>query len=274
MSAASGTGPGELPILGPAPGPHWTDGTFLAFDVETTGVDVDQDRIVTASLVRISRGHEPVTVRYVIDPRIEVPESASAIHGWTNDKIDSYPDVLQPPEALDAIHEALFDAWHDGRPVIAYNAPFDLSIFSAECSRNGLVPIPPDMMRPVVDPMVIDKHIDPYRRGRRTLAAVCEHYGIRLDAAHDSNADALAAARLAYKLCRRPELAHMDLYDLHTSQAVWKVEQADSFSAYLARQGKPCDDVSGAWPCKHAPHPYDTATDADAGAAPDRTPAA
>ena len=45
----------------------------------------------------------------------------------------------------------------------------------------------------VIDPFVIDKHIDPYRKGKRTLTAVCEHHGVKQTDAHDATGDDLAA---------------------------------------------------------------------------------
>ena len=49
---------------------------------------------------------------------------------------------------------------------------------------------------PVFDPYVIDRVRDPYRRGKRNLGALCKHYGVRLDNAHEATADATAAASL------------------------------------------------------------------------------
>ena len=63
----------------------WSAGPFLGFDTETTGVDVTTDRIVTAALVhRDARG---TTVRtWIIDPGVEIPAPATAIHGITTER--------------------------------------------------------------------------------------------------------------------------------------------------------------------------------------------
>ena len=103
--------------------------------------------------------------------------------------------------------------------------------------------------RAVVDPFVIDREVDKYRKGKRTLTAMCAHYGVSLDGAHDAAADAIGAARVAWAIGQRyPEIASMDMETLVKSQKAWHAERQDDFWRYLKRQGKPCDDVSGEWP--------------------------
>lgn len=93
-----------------------------------------------------------------------------------------------------------------------------------------------DVIWPVIDPFVIDKHIDPYRPGKRTLTHLCGHYQVPLDGAHDAAADAIAAARVAWRLgATRPELAAMDVEGLHHAQMKWAQEQATSLTDYFRR---------------------------------------
>ena len=55
----------------------------------------------------------------------------------------------------------------------------------------------------VLDPRVLDRHLDRYRKGRRTLTDLCAHYGVTLEGAHDAAADALAALEVVRALGRR-----------------------------------------------------------------------
>jgi DNA polymerase-3 subunit epsilon len=103
----------------------------------------------------------------------------------------------------------------------------------------------------VVDPLVLDKHLDRYRKGKRTLEATCEHYGVKLDGAHDASFDAIAAARVAWMIAHRnPSVARMPLEQLHQMQVKAKADQAAGFADYLRRQGKSADDVDGSWPLR------------------------
>ena len=77
-----------------------------------------------------------------------------------------------------------------GLAVCAFNAAYDFSLLDAECRRYGLDTID---ARPVIDPMVIDRRVDRFRRGKRTLTVATEVYGVELLDAHDASADAIAA---------------------------------------------------------------------------------
>jgi DNA polymerase-3 subunit epsilon len=102
----------------------------------------------------------------------------------------------------------------------------------------------------VIDPLVLDKHLDTYRRGSRTLAAACAHYGVTLDGAHEASADALGAMRVAWKIAMRyPAIAAMPPGELHELQVKAKAAQSASFQAYLRRRGSG-EVVDGSWPFK------------------------
>ena len=60
---------------------NWWRSPFTAWDTETTGVDVESDRIVTATL--ISTDPNTADVDWLLDPLIEIPEQATAVHGVT-----------------------------------------------------------------------------------------------------------------------------------------------------------------------------------------------
>lgn len=55
----------------------WTNGPWLAFDLETTGVDVTADRIVTATLLHIEGSHIDAH-NWLVNPGIDIPEGRRA----------------------------------------------------------------------------------------------------------------------------------------------------------------------------------------------------
>jgi len=86
----------------------------------------------------------------------------------------------------------------------------------------------------VIDPLVLDKHVDRFRPGSRKFIDICEHYGISLTEAHNSGADALAAVRVTWEIASRyKEIGAMTLAELHTDQADWYRESRWSFAEYL-----------------------------------------
>jgi DNA polymerase-3 subunit epsilon len=235
----------------PRPPLTWADGPWVAFDTETTGVDVDNDRIVTATAIVHRPGKKLLVRSWLIDPGVEIPEGAAAIHGITTEHARGHGRPAA--DGVAEIAAVLQESWSNGSPLIGYNVGFDLSILAAELHRHHRFAL--RMPGPVVDPLVIDRKVDKYRRGSRKLVDVCRHYGIKLtdEDAHSADADALAAARLAWKIARAyPEqIGSAALTDLHTLQIGWHREWADGFGAYLTRQGKP-DDVQRDWPMRGA----------------------
>lgn len=217
---------------------------MLSVDFETTGVDAHEDRIVTASLVfSPERGQEGFTKEFLINPGVEIPEGATRVHGVTTEHAREHG--MAPPAALKEIGDMIVEAGKALCPVVVFNAPYDLTMLAAEQKRHGLEPLT-RAFGPVIDPFVIDKGIDRFRKGSRKLVDMCAHYGIRLDDAHNATADATGALHLARKLM---ELCPpgTDLRGLYSQQEKWKAEQASSFNDYLRRQGK-TPDASGEWP--------------------------
>jgi len=229
---------------------NWHTGRLAAFDIETTGVDPEHDRIVTAA-VSVVGGDQPAEHRsWLVDPGIEIPADATSVHGITTERAQAEGRVSD--EAIEEIAAALAEQLRNGVPIVAFNARFDLTVLDRETHRHELRPLldrvgGPDGML-VVDPRILDKQFDRFRRGKRTLGAVCEHYRVTLDDAHAANADAVAAARVAYRLgATVVELRDMDLRVLHRAQVSWAAEQAASLEQYFRREGRN-ERVEGAWP--------------------------
>ncbi|HZV75166.1 MAG TPA: exonuclease domain-containing protein [Conexibacter sp.] len=233
----------------------WHERRLAAFDLETTGIDSESDRIVTAAVSLVGDGAPSVFRAWLLDPGVEIPAGASAVHGITTERARA--EGRPPREAIEEIVAALAEQLLVGVPIVAFNARFDLTCLDRDARRHGVVPLldrvggAAGML--VVDPFVLDKQVDRYRKGKRTLGAVCAHYRVPLDEAHAANADALAAARVAWRLGEAyPELREVDLPTLHRQQVEWAAEQAVSFEDYLRRNGRE-ERIEPAWPIVPAP---------------------
>ncbi|MCF2130462.1 3'-5' exonuclease [Strepomyces sp. STD 3.1] len=231
----------------------WHRELLIGFDLETTGTDPREARIVTAAVIEV-RGGEPQGRReWLADPGVEIPAEAVAVHGISNERAAA--EGRPADQVADAIAAVLTDRWRTGVPVVAYNAAFDLTLLAAELRRHGL-PSLRDRLggtdpAPVIDPYTIDRSVDRYRRGKRNLEAVCREYGVPLDAAHDATADALAAARLACAIAdRHPKVAALGPADLHHRQVEWYAEWAADFQSFLRRKGDATAVVDATWPLR------------------------
>lgn len=273
---------------------------MVAFDTETTGVNVECDRIVTAAVITLQpkvagQPWQVHTQTWLLDPGVDIPAEATAIHGITTEHAREHG--TDPTIKLDFIATKLagqlasrwtgdgpnpdYDSPTDWWPLVGFNLAYDLTMLDRELRRHRLLPLDMRLGRPVapcIDPYVLDKQIDPYRRGSRKLTDLCRHYGVTLDTAHNAAADALAAARLAYRIAQLAtragagpvptiscpavdraaespfvlealtELATLGKTELHQAQVGWRAEQMASLADYFRTKGQSADDMDGQWP--------------------------
>lgn len=224
---------------------------FVGFDIESTGVDPDNDRILTFSIVTSYAQDTPM--EWFINPGVTISDGATAVHGidaeacqdWES-PVDALNDILNTLKLLDTAVDFIFTA---------YNCPFDLTMLRAEMKRHGVISeestVLEDMVNRhgILDPLVLDKALDRFRRGSRKLIDTAEHFGFDLKNAHNATADVLAALHLAdvfYNKFRDDTTVEQ----IMQMQVEAKKEQALSLSDYFKRQGREDWEVSGAWPFK------------------------
>ncbi|WP_426592981.1 exonuclease domain-containing protein [Cellulomonas sp. McL0617] len=230
----------------------WMDGPLLGFDTETTGVDVDNDRIVTAALVRRDETGTHVH-SWLINPGIDIPEATTAIHGVTTEQARRHG--TRPRIALEEIATELAQAFRDGVPVVAYNATFDLCLLDAELRRHKLKTLPDRLhnaARPVIDPLVLDRAEDRERRGKRKLVDLCGFYDVvESGTLHTADVDVVATLDVLDRIVGRfPHLASLDLDALHEYQSTAHQAWAEGLNAWRLEQGLDGPGVSDVWPTR------------------------
>jgi DNA polymerase-3 subunit epsilon len=219
--------------------------TLGVFDLETTGIDTDTSRIVSAYVGVLDGEGEARGVSWLADPGVEIPEQASAVHGITTERARA--EGREASEVIAEIVAVLRSLLAQNVPVVIYNAAYDLTLLNRECLRYGIEPLVDPS--PIIDPLVIDRAMDRYRKGKRTLEIAAEFYGVELTDAHDAQADAVAAGRVAQAISQRyfEQLGH-DVHALHALQVVWAAESAQSFQEYMRRTKDPDFVAEGVWP--------------------------
>lgn len=236
----------------------WFEGRLCGFDLESTGVDVEQDRIVTACIVQCGGKQPTASSTWLSDVGgAEIPEGAAKIHGVTTEKARA--EGFPAANVVQDLVSALVQVISYGIPIVAMNASFDLTMLDREARRHDITPLTElmgDGLR-VLDPRVMDKQVDQRRKGQRTLTALCQHYEVPLDGAHSADADAIAACRVAWRLGSTvPQLGEMSIDDLHHAQIKWAESQGRSLASYFRRTpGKEswADGVRTEWPLIPAP---------------------
>ncbi|WP_073945823.1 3'-5' exonuclease [Streptomyces kebangsaanensis] len=231
----------------------WYEGPLAAFDTETTGVDVETDRIVSAAVVvQDAPGLRPRVTRWLVNPGVPVPGAATAVHGLTEEHLQR--NGRWPAPVMYEVAEQLVEQAVRGRPLVVMNAPFDLTLLDRELRRHRASSLQrwfESAPLCVLDPRVMDKYLDRYRKGRRTLADLCAHYEVELADAHDAAADALAALEVVRALGRRfaARLERLTPAELHTLQTGWHAAQARGLQAWFARNGTE-ETVDPSWPLR------------------------
>jgi DNA polymerase-3 subunit epsilon len=209
---------------------------IMVFDTETTGVNIEEARIVTAFIgIMDSAGQMIERYSWIINPGIEIPTEASDVHGVTTERARA--------EGRTDIGKALFeiatkldyaDRWNI--PLVVMNAPFDLSLMDRELRRHCNYK---HFRAPkvVLDPLVLDKHVDKYRRGKRQLTFLADNYNVPVEEnAHDAEADCRMCGRVALKLLAHPDLTNLPLARIHALQIPAKAEQAAGLEDYFRKK--------------------------------------
>lgn len=209
------------------------DGPLCGFDIESTGVDQWHDRVVTFSAVFSPyEGGPTTTLEWLINPGVEIAEGATEVHGISTEYAREHGRAA--PEAIAEIAKRLEQVTDMGIPFGIYNAPFDTTMIYNEFERYN-VPMKytrEELFSKVIDPLVIDKQCDKWRKGSRKLTDTAALYGFELVNAHNSTADVEATLFVARKLKKffKPE---MTIEILQEFQKDAKLEQATSLEKYL-----------------------------------------
>lgn len=271
----------------------WHLGRLCLFDLESTGVDAHRDRIVTAAVIEAGAGAKTLTHEWLVNPGITIPQGATDIHGITT--AHAHTNGRPPQTAVKEIADNLVSCSESGMPIVGHNATYDLTMLCAELVRHGYSghALRVRDIRPVIDTLVLEKSLDPYRPGKpngrrpddacgpHTLLEACRLWDVQLseEDAHGAAADALAAGRLAWRLATQPDRfaqfdgprgvdrinpAQWPLDRLHDWQAERYAASAASFQAYKrGEQRKKPDQVdptftaSTQWPVQGPPPGWD-----------------
>lgn len=232
----------------------------------------------------------------LIDPGFPISAESTKIHGITTDHVDG---AMTEADAVDEITLIIDLAARAGYAILAANASYDLTVLHNR-SRAPLASLTPPGAKPalrplspparVLDPMVIDRWADQYRKGSRKLGDLAEFYEVDLHDAHDAGADTLAALLITQRILnvaglidgdpsalehpdhatllrvarrittpeRMRSIAPMSLDTLHANQTVWAAQWAAHLQDYFrtrAPDGKrdPRAVVDGAWPIRMPP---------------------
>ena len=152
---------------------------IVFFDLETTGVNIAQDRIVEISILKVFPNGNKESKTWLVNPEIEIPEEVVAIHGITNERVVNEPTFKELAKEISQLIE--------GCDLAGFNSNrFDIPLLAEELLRCD---IDFDMKNRVA----VDVQVIYHKKEQRTLSAAYEFYCNKsLDNAHSAEADTLA----------------------------------------------------------------------------------
>ncbi|MDE5868898.1 MAG: 3'-5' exonuclease [Muribaculaceae bacterium] len=152
---------------------------IIFFDLETTGTNVTNDRIVELSYIKVYPDGREETKSRRINPEMHIPEGATAVHHITDEMVKNEPTFRQVSKALLEIF--------DGCDIAGYNSnKFDVPLLIEEFARVGL-------NFDISGRNFIDVQNIFHKMEQRTLVAAYRFYcGKELDGAHSALCDTQA----------------------------------------------------------------------------------
>ena len=107
------------------------DGTFIIFDVETTGLRTGVDRLTEIGAVKYVDGAEKSRFQTFVDPERPIPQNIVELTGITDSM------VAGAPKEGEAVRK-FFEFCGEGSVLVAHNASFDTEVIRSACERNDI----------------------------------------------------------------------------------------------------------------------------------------
>lgn len=160
-------------------------GVLVALDLETTGLDVQQDSIIEIGAVRLQDGQIIDEFSTLVNPGFDIPPETTHITGIFQENLRGAP-------ILEAVLTQI-DAFVGNAPIVAHNADFDVSFMRRFGLFHNNLPVDTFELSSILYPQM----------PRYNLTSLTETLGIELEHAHRALDDARATALLYWKVWQR-----------------------------------------------------------------------
>lgn len=161
------------------------DSSFVVFDLETTGLNTNTDKIIEIGAVKVVNGKIADRYSTFINPKEHISEKISKLTGIYDDMVENAPtedEIL--PQFLDFIGDSI---------VVAHNAGFDTAFIKKYAKANNIV-----FDNTIIDTVELGKTLLP-KLNNFKLDTICEALGVSLENHHRAVDDAEATAECFVK---------------------------------------------------------------------------
>jgi len=162
------------------------------FDLETTGINISQDRILEIAVIKVMPNGEVIKKSNVINPTIPIPPESTAIHGISNE------DVKDKPTFKEVAKE--YAKFFEGADLAGFNIlKFDVPVLVEEFLRA-------DVEFDYSRKKLIDAQKIFHMMEKRNLSAAFKFYcGKDMTDAHSAEADTQATMEVLFAQIERYE---------------------------------------------------------------------
>jgi len=161
-------------------------GTYVVFDLETTGLDPKCEKITEIGAVKIENGVITKTFSALVNPMKPIPPNITELTGISDDMVKDCPDISDAmPKFLEFCGNAV---------AVAHNAKFDTSFVKAECEKLDL-----EFNNQTMDTVELSKEMFPEEK-KHNLGVLSERLNISLENHHRAVDDATATAEAFIKM--------------------------------------------------------------------------
>lgn len=216
-------------------------GELVAFDLETTGLDVETDVIIEIGAVRLREGEVIDEFSSLVNPGFMISAEVSFLTGIEQDDVDGAPSIK---DVLPKFENFVGDA-----PLIAHNIAFDISFLRKHKILTNNLPLDTYELAALLLPTI----------PRYNLSSLTEYFEISLEHAHRALDDARATAYLYWHLWQKASklpAALLSEITRYGSQFQW--DAGEVFKAALQhQQGSPDQNQPLIQPAFAKPEPVE-----------------
>ncbi len=188
--------------------------TYVVFDIETTGLSNQRDKIIEISAVKIENLAITDSFSYFINPEQKLSDFTTSLTSITDDDLKDAPTINEVlPKFIEFISDAI---------LVAHNASFDIGHLYANMEKLGLE----EKRFPVIDTLNVARYFYSDQLKRFNLKAVSKLFKVKLEQHHRAIADAKATAEVFIQMLqdffKKEIYLHSDINKVINTEEAWK----------------------------------------------------
>jgi len=165
--------------------------TFVCLDVEATGLDVHNDRVIEVAAIRFTLNEMLDEFETLIDPQVTIPQESIQIHNISQDMVAGKPKIAQVlPELLTFV---------SGAVLVGHGIEFDIAILSHEAERAHLSHKLDRI--PFIDTLRLARLYG--QSPANSLSVLRQHFNVQAEGAHRARGDVVVNIQVFKHLSKK-----------------------------------------------------------------------